>query len=195
MTDQVQGSTVVCPYCLHPVTEDQAVQQCPSCQQGHHQECWDDLGGCAIYGCERMVPVQKPEEMHSFWGVTEKKCPICAESIAVGDLKCPYCGTDFEDVRPVSRDDVLRRDEEAPDPLRKTALKMLILSALGVTSPFVLIWGSIWYMLHRREIAGQSSTARALILIALGVAALYVLLIGVGVVVFQFKNLTTGGVQ
>jgi hypothetical protein len=143
-----------------------------------------------------MYETKKSEgDLVSYWGTFKKKCPICAETIAVSELKCPYCGTDFDDVRPVSREDFLRPNEEPPNPLRKTALRMLILSALGVTSPLVLIGGSIWYIRHRREIAEQDFTTRALTAIALGVATVYMLLIGAGMVAFGLMSLVTGDVQ
>lgn len=28
------------------------MMQCPRCRTPHHQDCWDQKGGCAVYGCE-----------------------------------------------------------------------------------------------------------------------------------------------
>lgn len=38
-----------CPVCGGH--EEHAVHECPTCQTRHHQECWDWIGGCSIFGC------------------------------------------------------------------------------------------------------------------------------------------------
>ena len=63
---------------------------------------------------------------------------------------------------------------------RKTAIWMLILSLLGITSPLVLLFGGNWFDSNRVEIARAGSTTRALAIIALLVSAFYIVLIGGG---------------
>jgi hypothetical protein len=41
---------VACPVCAAPITVDEA-RPCPRCETPHHGECWDYVGGCAIFGC------------------------------------------------------------------------------------------------------------------------------------------------
>src|SRR5205809_1051321 len=41
-----------CPTCQTGIAAHEAAVSCPSCGQPHHQECWDEVGGCAIYGCQ-----------------------------------------------------------------------------------------------------------------------------------------------
>ncbi len=41
----------VCPYCRFPIKAGEPVQICPSCGEPHHRDCWQENGGCTIYGC------------------------------------------------------------------------------------------------------------------------------------------------
>ncbi len=40
-----------CPYCRNPIKMWEDSVQCPSCYLRHHTECWEENGGCTIYGC------------------------------------------------------------------------------------------------------------------------------------------------
>lgn len=43
---------VVCPYCGdHLILENKPVGHCSSCERFHHEECWAQNQGCAIWGC------------------------------------------------------------------------------------------------------------------------------------------------
>lgn len=39
----------VCPFCRDGL--DDEVRACEDCQAAHHQDCWDEHGGCSIFGC------------------------------------------------------------------------------------------------------------------------------------------------
>ena len=47
---KTEGGT--CAVCQSAIGPNEAVLVCPSCDQVHHRECWDEVGGCATYGCE-----------------------------------------------------------------------------------------------------------------------------------------------
>lgn len=40
-----------CPYCQFPLKQGASVERCDACGALHHGECWDDGGGCAVFGC------------------------------------------------------------------------------------------------------------------------------------------------
>ncbi len=40
-----------CPYCRFALKEGVLVQRCAVCTSVHHEDCWNDGGGCAIFGC------------------------------------------------------------------------------------------------------------------------------------------------
>jgi Prokaryotic RING finger family 1 len=178
--------TIHCPYCLHPIVSDEPTLTCPTCQTSHHLECWDELGGCAMYGCARMVEVHKADDdVVTSWGARDKDCPMCAEKIPVIALACPYCRTRFADTRPMHREELLRKVE---DPVvsrnRRWAIFLLILSLLGVTSPLALALGLVRYVRHKMEIEQAGPMVRGTILIALGISAAYLLFMSFGLGVY-----------
>ncbi len=50
------SSRKLCPYCQTEVTPRDEEVVCPSCQVPHHSECWEENGGCAVYGCRSANP-------------------------------------------------------------------------------------------------------------------------------------------
>ena len=39
-----------CPYCAD-AAPDGGVHDCPTCGAPHHEDCWQENGGCAVFGC------------------------------------------------------------------------------------------------------------------------------------------------
>jgi hypothetical protein len=185
MNQKQQNECLICGWAVEP---DQALELCPepSCGLPYHRECWDELGGCARYGCPRMVETKKAEIAPSFWGASQKQCPLCAEMIPVADLTCPFCQAEFQGTAPMTREDLIIKPE---DPwlkgYRTTAVWMLILSLLIVPTPLVLLFGGVWFNSNREEIARAGATARALAIIALLVSAFCVLAAIGGLVIFS----------
>jgi hypothetical protein len=50
-----KASDAACPYCKDEVKKKEAegTFRCPTCDTLHHTPCWNEHGGCAIFGCER----------------------------------------------------------------------------------------------------------------------------------------------
>ena len=64
----------VCPYCRFPIKAGEAVQICPSCGEPHHLDCWQENGGCTVYGCRSSPamaavtgPVAGPQPTEVSW--------------------------------------------------------------------------------------------------------------------------------
>lgn len=52
-------SLPVCPYCratIHAAHEPATI--CPVCATPHHRDCWEENGGCTVFGCEA-APVEE----------------------------------------------------------------------------------------------------------------------------------------
>jgi hypothetical protein len=137
-----------------------------------------------------MVEARKrEEEAVTFWGEMEKQCPICAETIPIAAVHCPFCQAPFSDIRPMSREDVIKPSEEDwIKSYRKGGVWLLVLSAIGITSPLSLIIGGIWY-LSRREKFRRVPTVRALVLISFGIDLVYALMLLLGWAVFSLKGI------
>jgi Protein of unknown function (DUF2752)/Prokaryotic RING finger family 1 len=102
-----QGAT--CPICQTAIGPSEGVLVCPACDQVHHRECWDDVGGCATYGCEKRRHRQVlaiacgvwvlafalqvlPAGRVSFRGLPMIPLPQACFSRSWLGLRCPGCG-------------------------------------------------------------------------------------------------------
>ncbi|MFQ6096848.1 MAG: RING finger protein [Armatimonadota bacterium] len=52
--DALLGKT--CPYCQTKMQVGESALACPRCGMPHHLECWQENGGCTVYGCELEPP-------------------------------------------------------------------------------------------------------------------------------------------
>lgn len=46
-----EGTGKSCPYCRFPLKSGSVAEQCDACSAIHHSDCWDEGGGCAVFGC------------------------------------------------------------------------------------------------------------------------------------------------
>ncbi len=49
MADNYIGKT--CPYCQFSIKSESDIAVCSACSIPHHQECWQENGGCTTFGC------------------------------------------------------------------------------------------------------------------------------------------------
>jgi hypothetical protein len=132
-----------------------------------------------------MVDVKKADEQISYWGATEKKCPICAETIPMAVLECPFCKATFDEVRPLTRTDIVGPSvDPATASYRRRAIWLLVFSVLGVSAPIALMVGALWYRLKKPEIRAAGQTVQALIWMSCMIAALYIVLVSLGAILF-----------
>lgn len=47
-----------CPFCLWPITADEAVETCGHCAARYHRECWIENQGCGTFGCPAWATTQ-----------------------------------------------------------------------------------------------------------------------------------------
>lgn len=186
-TDQI----TVCGICLHPFMVKQQLILCPACGRPFHPECWEELGGCATFGCSRMVETRKPDEQINYWGAREKNCPMCAESIPISALECPYCHTSFDDIRPMAKADLIKPVESYDvRRMRHRAAWLLLFNAIGITSPVAVVVALFWYVREKGGILRSDSSSRALILTSIAIGLLYLFLLPLAWVIFKLLPVT-----
>jgi TM2 domain-containing membrane protein YozV len=54
------NSAAVCPYCRGSIEADGEPKVCEGCGTPHHADCYEENGGCTIFGCS-CAPADEPE--------------------------------------------------------------------------------------------------------------------------------------
>jgi hypothetical protein len=184
----VAGEIGTCPICQTTIAPHENVINCPTCQQSHHRECWDEIGGCAVYGCKSAPQSAKAQDtgpVLSAWGDV-KQCPMCGEQIKAIALRCRYCGSNFDTVDPLSAQDLRDRVTRQANvgSIRVAAIVIFIFSVIGVLAPLMLIISLVWVLSSRQKISAAGPAYLVLGYAAAGLSIVY----SVMMLVFAFSG-------
>src|SRR5689334_2486971 len=103
VADALHALAAKCPYCLSAFADGDEVETCPGCRAGYHRGCWQENGGCAVYGCAHVPAVESRRAIEvpmSYWGQENKPCPSCGQQILAAAVRCRHCGATFASARP-----------------------------------------------------------------------------------------------
>jgi len=117
------------------------------------------------------------------WETETKKCPLCAERIAINSYQCPYCKENFSTTSPLTADDIKNRynhNKESEFPEKKWAIVIFICGLIGITAPFNLILGGLWFKGNRQKLLAESPALYFLTLIGLIFSIIYLILFIIG---------------
>ena len=173
----------LCAICQTSISSDEAVKTCEKCKSQFHVECWDENGGCATYGCELSPKTMKGDSEQylegTYWGAETKICPMCGETIKVSELKCPYCKEQFDSIEPVTSKEIKDRFVRRPHQVKgnKGAIIVFICGLLGITSPFNLFFGGIWYKANKEKLQKTRPLHNLLAIVGLSISVFYSVLI------------------
>lgn len=141
---------------MTPVQPEEPLNTCPSCEAPFHAECWQENGGCAVYGCnmvpdtDRLKPLEIPP---AFWGREDKDCPRCGKQIKAMAVRCRHCGAQVEAKIELKAAYEKRQAQKARGPkLRKISLLFLVLALLPLLSIIPAVFGRLFYRNNREEI-------------------------------------------
>jgi hypothetical protein len=165
----------ICAICLSPIGREDAPTVCPACHAVYHAECWQENGGCAVYGCSQVPATESRRAIEipvSYWGQENKNCPKCGREILAAAVRCRHCGTTFESARPQEAGEFQQRTELAQrlPAARRTVVWLFVISVLTCLAPIGAVGGIIWYPAHREEIRSLPALYGALCKIGLTVA-------------------------
>ena len=164
----------VCAICQSPFGDEEVRTACPDCHAEYHADCWQENGGCAVYGCPQVPQVEARRSVEipvSFWGQENKPCPACGREILAAAVRCRHCGATFASAQPEDREEFNQRaalDARLPK-TRQWAIALFVLSILPCTAPVGGVWSLIWYPLHRQELAALPPIYPALTKIGIAV--------------------------
>jgi len=165
----------VCAICLSAIGAGDTKTVCPACQAEYHADCWQENGGCAVYGCSQVPAVEHRRAIEipvSYWGQENKKCPKCGQEILAAAVRCRHCGAVFESARPQAAEEFQQRTalSERLPAARRTVIGLFICSMLTCLAPIGAVWGLIWYPAHREELRALPALYGAICKIGLWVA-------------------------
>ncbi len=180
---------MICSICKSPFFPEEPVRTCPGCQYEFHVECWEEIGGCGTPGCSNLPKessaIDRPVNNDLFWGASVKNCPVCKEVIDLNTLECPFCHEVFDTAAPLSTSDIkekytVGKEQEIPE--NKWAVVVFIAGILGVTAPFNLLFGGMWYLKKRNMLKEVSPLYNILALTGLSFSAVFLVLFIIGII-------------
>jgi hypothetical protein len=147
----------LCAICQSPLAPQDELTQCPECHSAYHTDCWQENGGCAIYGCAQVPATEGRDTLEipaAYWGQEEKPCPACGRQILAAAVRCRYCGATFASSRPEERDEFDKREKISArlPKLKRMAVLLFIFGALPCTALVAGVVGLIWYLVNREAI-------------------------------------------
>jgi hypothetical protein len=169
-----------CSICHTLIQPSDEVQACPECSQEFHRECWNELGGCATYGCGEAAEAQKPEQpeyQRGGWG-DDKTCPKCGRQITASLLDC-RCGALFPYADPMTRVEYYEWVESEAS-LRRARLGLLtlfIVSLFGLVAPITGAIAAVVVYRFKDRLAGAQGTYLAMGYGSIALGSLYSLMI------------------
>jgi hypothetical protein len=162
----------VCAICQSPLGAGEPQTKCPACAAPYHADCWQENGGCAVYGCAEVPPTEGRAALEipaAYWGQERKPCPLCGQEILAAALRCRHCGATFHSARAVTSEQYTRqvRHELQLPGLKGKVVWWFVCALLPCTAPFAALVGGVWYALHREAFAALPSLHAGLARIAL----------------------------
>ncbi len=171
-----------CAICYTVLSQEEPRTACPECRTDYHKTCWDEIGGCGTYGCQRAAVAQKPPVpvlVGAGWGDT-KECPACTCEISSSLLVCA-CGARFPWADAMTRAEYQRwgASQQAIKTSRTTLICLFLLSLVGFTAPLAGPLAGVYAFRKRDQLAGTGGTYLAMGYGSAAIGGLYALLFAI----------------
>jgi hypothetical protein len=189
-SSDTNASARLCAICQSPLEPQEPAASCPHCRTQFHEECWQENGGCAIYGCSN-VPAFEPRSAldipSSYWGQDNKPCPACGVEILAAAARCRHCGATFSSGRAEERAEFQKRAEisERLPSARRNIVVLFVLCVIPCAAPLAALIGAIWYWSNQETVRALPSLYGGLCKIALGLGIGQTVLIVIMVLLFS----------
>lgn len=154
-----------CTICHTMVAGSEETALCPECGATYHASCWDDIDGCATYGCPAAATAEKPPPpsfLGAGWG-DEKTCPACGKNIAASMLACG-CGALFPWADPMTKEEHLEwmLQQEARKRAKRLFVVLFAVSLPALIAPLTGLFAGWSAWAKREKLKGQDGAFLAL---------------------------------
>jgi hypothetical protein len=154
-----------CSICKILIPSSDVPSVCAECNSAYHQVCWEQLGGCATYGCTAAAIPEKPSLPTSVargWG-DEKTCPQCGDKIPSSLIRC-LCGAYFPWADPMTAEEYQTwlSEDKGRTRMCKQMVILFLLTILGLPAPITGGFAGIQAYRYRTLLVGEVGTYLAL---------------------------------
>lgn len=176
---------IICQICYTPINESDSQNMCPKCRIPFHRDCWEEYGGCSVYGCD-YAPEYKKSEIDenlqkAHWGIENKTCPYCGEAIPMDAVSCPLCKENLKSAAPMSRKNIYKAPPKQADPeeakVKTISVLVFILSVFAFLSPVIILFCPVWYFSDRAKIDKYSPVYRLLLAASVFFSCFYIFIL------------------
>jgi hypothetical protein len=151
------SSAGLCPVC-QTALGDEAPASCPTCGASYHSDCWQENGGCGVYGCRSVPPTEARRDVEipaGYWGQETKPCPACGTSIVAAAVRCRNCGATFAGQAPLTAHQYRQRQavsQRLPS-VRRATIALFALALLPCSAPIAALALWLWLGPEERALA------------------------------------------
>lgn len=175
MSEPVRAT--LCAICQCPLGAEEPRCDCPACGAGYHADCWEENGGCAVYGCSEVPATEHRAAIEipvSWWGREAKPCPACGGEILAAAVRCRHCGATFQSARPEERAEFHARKkvEQSLPAMRTFVIGLFVACVLPCTAAIAAVVGAVWTWRHREELRAMPAIYGVLCRLGIAVAIL-----------------------
>jgi len=167
-----EDNAYCCPICQCNINHTEKITICPQCKTGYHADCWNEIGGCAIYGCPQTPVTEHRTELEippAYWGQENKPCPACGAIILASAIRCRNCGATFQSSRPQDQNEYnsqIEIQKRLPE-LRRAVILIFIFCIIPLSSPIAAVIGGSWYFSNRNHLNSLPTLYSAITKLAL----------------------------
>ena len=179
---EAASTSPTCTICFTEITVEGEGCACPACFAPYHRECWDENGGCGVYGCKHAPVVQPRDALEipvSQWGQEHKDCPACGSRIAAAAVRCRQCGASFASANQLDAEGYRQRSAQSQrlPGVKRMSYVVFAMCIIPCLAPFGVPFAIGWWLARRKDVAVLPAIHGVLVKIGIGVGIVEIIAI------------------